>query len=99
LEDELLPERIAGLVAVLDRHEGVDSLACELVRDTDDGGFCDGVVLDKGGFNFCRGQTMATDVNNIVDTSADPVEALMVTAGTVSRELRWCISIGGTVNG
>ena len=88
LRNKLLAQGVAGLMAVLDGDEGVDRLARELVGDTDDGGLGDGVVLDQRRLDLGRRQTVAADVDDVVDTAADPVEALVITASTVSGELR-----------
>jgi hypothetical protein len=92
LQDELLSERIRGIVAILDRDKGVDSLAGELVRHTNDGSLGDGIVLNQGSLDLRSRQTVATNVHDIVDTAADPVESLMVTTGTVTRELNFPVS-------
>jgi hypothetical protein len=44
-------------------------------------------MLDKSSLNLSSGETVTTDVDDIVDTSSDPVEALVVTGGTISGEL------------
>lgn len=88
LEDELLAERVRGLVAVLDGNKGVDGLARELVRHTNDGSLGDGGVLNQGSLDFGSRQTVTADVHNIIDTAADPVEAFVVTPSTVTSELR-----------
>lgn len=87
LEDELLPEGLGGLVAVLDGHEGVDSLASELVRDADHRRLRDGMVLDQGRLDLCSRQPVATDIDDVVHAPADPVKALVVSTGAVTREL------------
>lgn len=87
LQDELLAERICGIVAILDGDESIDSLAGELIRHTNDGSLGDGIVLNQGSLDLGGRQTMATNVHDVVDTAADPVESLVVTAGTVTREL------------
>jgi hypothetical protein len=45
------------------------------------------VVLDKSGFDFRGGQTMAGYVDNIIDTTSDPVVTFVVTTSTVTGEL------------
>jgi len=87
LDDELLPERVRGVVAVFYRDESVDGLAGQLVGYTDDGGLRDGVVLDQSRFDLGCGQAVAADVDDVVDAAADPVESFVVTAGTVSGEV------------
>lgn len=87
MEDELLAERICALVAILEGDEGVDGLAGQLVGNTNDGGLGNRVVLNQGSLDFGSGQTVTTDVNDVIDTSTDPVESLVVTSGTVTSEL------------
>lgn len=45
------------------------------------------MVLDEGGFNLGGRETVAGDVDDIVDTAADPVVAFVVTGGSVTSEL------------
>jgi len=44
-------------------------------------------VLDERCLNFCSGQSVARDVDDIVDAASDPVVAFVVTSCTVSSEL------------
>lgn len=55
LRDELLAQRVAGVAALLERDKGVDSLACELVVDTDDGSLTDGMMLKQSCLDLGRG--------------------------------------------
>lgn len=87
LEDEVLLQLVVDLVAVLDGDEGVDSLAGEVVSDADNGGFGDGGVLNESGFDLGGGEAVTGDVDDVVDTSADPVVAVVVTSGSVACEL------------
>jgi len=87
LENEILAKLIVELVSVLDGDEGVDGLAGQLVVDADDGCFGDCVVLNQGGFDFGGGETVAGDIDDVVDTASDPVVALVVTASSVTSEL------------
>ncbi len=87
LHDKLLAQGVVDLVALLDGDKGVDGLAGELVGDADNGGLGDGVVLDEGGLNLGGGETVAGDVDNVVDAAADPVEALVIAGGTVTGKL------------
>lgn len=45
-------------------------------------------MLNESGFNLSGGETVTRDVNDIVDTATDPVVAVLVTASTVTSELR-----------
>lgn len=47
-------------------------------------------VLEQGGFNFSSRETVARDVDNIVNTATDPVISVLVTASTVTSELQIC---------
>jgi hypothetical protein len=44
-------------------------------------------MLDKRSLDFSSRQSVARDVDDIVDTPSDPVVTLVVTSGTVSSEL------------
>lgn len=74
-------------MALLDGDKGVDGLAGELVVDADDGGLGNGLVLDEGGLDLGGGETVAGDVDDVVDATADPVEAFVVASSTVTGEL------------
>jgi hypothetical protein len=44
-------------------------------------------VFYQSSFDFGSGQTVATNVDDIVNPAADPVEALVIPASAVAREL------------
>lgn len=90
LHDEFLAESIIDYVNVLDCHKRIDSLASEFISNTHDGSFSNSVVLDEGSFNLGRGETVARNVDNVIDSAADPVETFVVTTSTVTSELRKC---------
>lgn len=87
LQDQVLLQLVVDLVAILDGDESVDSLAGKVVSDTDNSGFSDGGVLNERGLDLGGGQAVTGDVDDIVDTSADPVVAVVVTSGSVTCEL------------
>lgn len=87
LEDEVLAEGIIDFGAVLDGHKGVDSLAGELVGNPNDGRLGNGGVLNEGGLDLSRAETVTADVDNVINTATDPVEALVIATGTIAREL------------
>lgn len=89
LHDELLAESIADLDTILYGYKGIDGLACEFVCDADDGSLGNGVVLDEGGFDFGCGEAMTGDVDDVVYAASDPVEAFVVTTGSVTGELKF----------
>ena len=94
LQDKLLAERIRGLGSVLEGHEGIDSLARELIGNTNDGSLGDRVVLDQGRLDLGRRQTVTADVDDVINAAADPVESLVVTTSTVAGELRMVSFVG-----
>ena len=44
-------------------------------------------MCKKGSFDFGCRQSVAGDIDDIIDTSSDPVVTIVVTAGTVTGEL------------
>ena len=103
LQGELLLDGALAVVFELglERDEGVDGLAGHLVAarsaqstpqlhalDADDGAFADARVLNQRSLDLGRGQAMARDVNDVVDTAADPVVRVLVDRRTVAGELR-----------
>lgn len=74
-------------MAFLDGDECVDCLAGELIVYADDGGFGDSVVLDQRCFDFGSGETVAGNVDDVVDAASDPVIAFVITASAITREL------------
>jgi len=87
LENEILAQLIGEFVAVLDRDECIDGLTGELVAYTNDSGFSDCVMLDKCSFDLGGGETVTGHVDDIVDTTANPVVALVIAGGTITSEL------------
>jgi hypothetical protein len=87
LGDEVLAKLGGVLESVLDGDEGVDSLSGKLIGDTDDGGLSDSGVVDQGSLDLSGGETVTGNVDNVVNTSADPVVSLVVTGSSVSREV------------
>jgi hypothetical protein len=99
LHDEVLAQLVVDLVAVLDGHEGVDGLARQLVVDAHHGRLGHGLVLDQRRFDLRRGEPVAADVDDVVDSSADPVVALVITPGAVAGELPWLVGLSGRGKG
>jgi hypothetical protein len=62
-------------------------LAGEFICHTDHGGLGDRVMLDKGGLNLGSRQTVTADVDDVVNSSSDPVETLVVSASAIASEL------------
>lgn len=93
MQDKLLAESICRLVSVLDGDEGVDGLAGQLVRNTNDSRLGNGVVLDQSSLNLSGREAVTADVDDIINTASDPVEALVVTGSTVTSELNVQLSV------
>lgn len=87
LHDELLAQSIGDLVTLLDRDKGVDSLSRKLVRNTDDSSLANSGMLNESSLDFGSGKTVTTDIDNIINTAANPVKAFVVSGGTVTSEL------------
>lgn len=87
LQDQIFPELIICLVAVLDGDESVDSLSGELVGNTNNCCFCNGVVLNKRSFNLGGRKTVTRYIDNIIDTTSDPVVSLVITSSSITSEL------------
>jgi hypothetical protein len=93
LQDKLLAESVCRLVSVLDGDEGVDGLAGQLVGNTNDSRLGNGVVLNQSSLNLSGRETVTADVDDIIDTASDPVEALVVTSSTITSELYIILSV------
>jgi len=59
LHDELLPCALTRINAIFERHESIHCLSGHFVVDAYHGGLGNTVVLEEGGFDFGRGQTVA----------------------------------------
>lgn len=88
LHDELFAQCLAGGMALLESHKGIHSLASELIGHANDSSLGNNVMFDEGGLNFRGRETVTTDVDDIIDTSPDPVEALVVSTGAITGELK-----------
>lgn len=93
MKDKLLAESVCRLVTVLDGNEGIDGLAGQLVGDTNDSGLGNGVVLNQSSLNLSGRETVTADVDDIIDTASDPVEALVVTGSSITSELYVKLSV------
>ena len=52
LQNEILPCAFAWVRTIFESNEGIDSLACKLIIDTDDGSLCDAAMLDESRFDL-----------------------------------------------
>jgi hypothetical protein len=93
LHHKILADLLSGLVAVLERNEGVDSLASKFVGNTDDSRFGNLVVFKESGLDLSSRQTVSRDVDHVVDTTANPVVSVVVTASAISSEVVTLIDV------
>ena len=76
-----------GGLARLERDEGGDRLALQVVGLADDGGLGHLGVADQGALDLHRREPVAGDVQDVVDAAHDPVVAVLVAAGAVAGEV------------
>lgn len=91
LEDELLQQcRLFTAVKLeirLECYVGDDGLSGELVGHANDGSLGNAVVLNQCRLNLSGRETVTRDVDDVVDTSSDPVVAIVITSSTVAGEV------------
>lgn len=75
------------LFAVIQRHVGVDGLAFDVMRNTDHRRFGDFRMRNQRGFNFRGAQTVAGDVQYVIDATGDPVVTIFVATGAVAAKV------------
>jgi hypothetical protein len=71
-------------------------LSSQFIVNADDCSFCDGVVLDQSRFNFGGRETVARDVDDIVDTTSDPVVSFVITSSSIPGELSELVAVSYT---
>ena len=84
---QFLAQLFGRLGIVHERDVGVDALALDVVRTTDDGGFGDLAVRDQRALDLGRAEAMTGDVQHVVDATGDPVVAVLVAPRAVAREV------------
>jgi hypothetical protein len=93
LQDESLSQLLIRLIAVLDGDESSDCLARELVANTNDCSLSNSMVLNEGCLNFGGRETVTADINDIINTSPDPVVTFVVTSSPIASELELLVTI------
>src|SRR5438874_2083078 len=81
------PRSNALLRALLERHEGGDRLACDVVRASDDRGLGDARVIDERALDLHRADAMAGDVDDVVDAAKQPVVPVRVAFCAVAGDI------------
>ena len=76
-----------GVDAALERDEDDHALALEFVRPTDGGGFRDLGVTNERALDLRGAETMAGDVEHVVDPAHDPEITVLVPARAVAGEI------------
>lgn len=72
---------------MVQRHIGINRTALDVVWNTDHRRFGDLRMRHQRGFNFCRAQTVARDVQHVIDATGDPVITVFVTTSAVAAEV------------
>ena len=73
---------------MVERDKGIDTLALDVVRVPDYGRLGHVLVGDEGALYLGGPDAVSRDVDHIVHSPHEPVEAFLVDPGTVSREVR-----------
>lgn len=79
---EFFFELVVHLHAGLEDDESVDDVALDFVRESDGGGFGDGGMRNERALDFGGAETIAADLDDVVDAADDPVIAVGVAAVT-----------------
>src|SRR5690606_28325184 len=82
--DQFLAQRFTGFDAAHQRDVGINTLALDVVRVTDHGGFGDGVVQDQRTFDFGGAHAVARNVEYVVDAAGNPVVTVGIAAGAIA---------------
>src|SRR5207244_1944419 len=81
---ELVLEPGRDLDPLLERDEGRDRLALDVVRLADDGGLGNRLVVDEGGLHLHRRDAVTGDVHDVVHAAEQPEVAVLVALGAVA---------------
>ena len=84
---QLGAQRLAGLVAGFQGDVGIDRLTLDIVRIADTGRFGDLGMRHQRAFDLGGADTVAGDVDHVVDPAGDPVIAVGVAARAVAGEI------------
>lgn len=87
LEDEILAGLWGVLGYILEGDESVNGLSSELIGDTDDSGLSDVWMGEESGLDLSSGQSVTRDVDDIINTSTDPVVSLVITSSAITSEV------------
>ena len=82
-----LRKRVVAFLAGVQRDEGVDRLALDLVRKADHRGLGDHGMGDQRAFDLGGADAVAGNVDHVVDAAGDPVIAVLVAAAAVAGEI------------
>ncbi|KAH3686978.1 hypothetical protein WICPIJ_002047 [Wickerhamomyces pijperi] len=78
-----------------------DGLTSQFIWDTNNSGFGDTDMFGQGGFDFSSGQSVTRDVDNVIDSTSDPVVAVVISTSTITGEVvAWVwLQVGLNVSG
>ncbi len=91
---QLAPQLVRGLVAVLQRDERLDDLHRHRVRLADDAGFGHGGVLDQRALDLERADEVAGRVDHVVGAADEPEVAVLVFARAVAGDVPAVVELG-----
>ena len=77
----------ARMESVAERHERRDRLSLEFVVLAHDRGFSNGRMIDECALDFHGADTMARDVEHVIDTTQNPVVPIGVALDAVTGEI------------
>ena len=85
--DQFLAEHIGGLNTRLQRDIGVNTLALDVMRHANHGGFRNRRVRHQRAFNLGRAHAVAGHVNHVIHAAGDPVIAIGITPRAIAGEI------------
>src|SRR5689334_10114918 len=71
----------------LERHEGHQCLALQIVRTSDYRGLGDVLIADERALDFRRADAMAGHVEHVIDTTHDPEVTVLVLTTAIAGEI------------
>mmetsp|Transcript_14968 Transcript_14968/g.26000 ORF Transcript_14968/g.26000 Transcript_14968/m.26000 type:complete len:216 (+) Transcript_14968:1073-1720(+) len=85
--DEFFAKLLRRTLTHIQSHIGIDTLAFDVVTHTDHGGFRHMLVKHQGGFNFGGTDSVARNVEHIINTTREPIVSIRVPAAAVTRQI------------
>ncbi len=93
--DELGAQRVAWRAVGLQGDIGVDTLALDVVRESDHRGLGHPLMAHQGALDLRRAQPMAGDIDDVVHPAGDPVVPVLVAPAAIAGEI--LAGVGGEI--